>query len=240
MIVIATAGWSIPRSSARQVPGEGTHLQRYARKLHGVEINTSFYRPHAITTYERWAKQTPRTFRFAVKLPREITHEGQLRAARRPLEEFLGSVAGLGGRLGPLVVQLPPSLAFDASVAARFFKLLRERHQGPVVCEPRHRSWFDTAAEALLLRHRIGRIAADPAVVSAAAQPGGWPGLVYYRLHGSPDKYWSIYEKARLAQWMQALKALPRATLAWCVFDNTASGGATANAIQMQEGIRAL
>ncbi|MEO6187044.1 MAG: DUF72 domain-containing protein [Steroidobacteraceae bacterium] len=233
MIVIATAGWSIPRTSAAGFAGEGTHLQRYARVLRGAEINTSFYRSHAVGTYARWAQQVPRTFRFAVKLPREITHDGRLRAARRPLDAYFAGLSGLGRRLGPLVVQLPPSLVFESRVAHAFFTLLRERHEGPVVCEPRHATWFDPPADALLVRHRVGRVAADPAIVPAAAVPGGWPGTAYYRLHGSPRKYWSVYEPARLKHWAQALQALPRRTLAWCVFDNTASSGAAANALQM-------
>lgn len=235
MIVVATAGWSIPRTSAAGFPGEGTNLQRYSRVLRGVEIDTSFYRNHSAATYARWASQTPRTFRFAVKLPGSITHEGRLRAARRPLDEFLATVAGLGSRLGPLIVQLPPSLTFERRVVHAFLALLRERHQGPVVCEPRHKSWFEQGAGELLERHHVGRIAADPAVHPAAAIPGGWPGIVYYRLHGSPRKYWSIYDTERVAQWSAALAALPRGTPAWCVFDNTASGGAAGNALQMRK-----
>ena len=235
MIIVATAGWSIPRACAKRLDGEGTHLQRYSRQLRGVEINTSFYRRHALATYQRWARHAPRTFRFAVKLPRLITHDQRLRATRAPLQEFLTDLAGLGTRLGPLVVQLPPSLAFERRVADTFFRLLRGLHTGHVVCEPRHVSWFEPTADSLLQRYRVGRVAADPAIVPAAAQPGGWPGIVYYRLHGSPRKYWSDYEPARLTQWAQALQALPRGTAAWCVFDNTASGAATGNALRTRE-----
>jgi uncharacterized protein YecE (DUF72 family) len=138
LIIIATAGWSIPRACATRLPGDGTHLGRYARVLRGTEIDTSFYRDHAPATYARWAKQTPRHFRFAVKLPGRITHAGGLRAARRPLQEFLAGVAGLGRRLGPLIVQLPPSLGFEARVARTFFTVFRELHAGAVACEPRH------------------------------------------------------------------------------------------------------
>ena len=233
MIVVGTAGWFIPRACAKRFPEEGTHLQRYGQVLRGVEINSSFYRPHGAATYARWAKQTPRGFTFAVKLPQRITHEGRLQTARRPLQEFLDSLAGLGRRLGPLVVQLPPSLAYEPRVARGFFALLRERHEGPAVCEPRHASWFGNEADALLRRYRVGRVAADPAVVPEAALPGGWPGIVYYRLHGTPRMYWSVYEVKRVAQRAQALRGLPRGTLAWCVFDNTAAGGAAANALQM-------
>lgn len=237
MVVVATAGWSIPRSVAAYFPGVGTHLERYSRVLRGVEINTSFYRNHSRETYTRWAAQTPRGFRFAVKVPRTITHDARLRGARRPLEEFLLGVRGLGARLGPLIVQLPGSQLFEPRVASRFFGVLRERYDGAVVCEPRHASWFEPVAERLLVRQRVGRIAADPTVVPAAAQPGGWLGIVYYRLHGSPRKYWSVYEPDRVLAWSRALASLPRRTSAWCVFDNTAGGGAANNALQMAHNL---
>ena len=238
MIVVATAGWSIPRLVAASFPGDGTQLQRYARAFRGAEINSSAYKPHTAASYAKWARQTPRGFRFAVKLPQAVTHDAALRGTRRELVAFLGEVVpGLGTRLGPLVVQLPPSLAFDARVAKRFFSLLRELHEGDVACEPRHPGWFHPAADRLLVEHRVARIAADPAVVPEAATPGGWPGLVYYRLHGSPRKYWSIYEPDRIAEWTHALARLPRATRAWCVFDNTAASGAAGNALQLQAGL---
>ncbi|MET0281990.1 MAG: DUF72 domain-containing protein [Steroidobacteraceae bacterium] len=235
MITIATAGWSIPRAHAGSFPAEGTHLQRYARVLRGAEINSSFYRDHARETYQRWARQTPRAFRFAVKLPRTITHDGRLRGARAPLAAFLEGVAGLGVRLGPIVIQLPPSLAFETRVARNFLALLRDQHDGLLVCEPRHASWFEARADQLLQRYRVGRVAADPAVLPAAAVPGGWEGIAYYRLHGSPRKYWSDYDQTRLAQWAAQLQAVRRGVPAWCVFDNTASGAATGNALQMLE-----
>lgn len=240
MIVIATAGWSVPRISADRFPGAGTQLARYARVLRGVEINTSAYRDHGAATYAHWARQTPRHFRFAVKMPQLITHELRLRASRKPLEQFLASVAGLRSRLGPLIVQLPPSLPFEARVARGFFALLRGHHAGHIACEPRHPDWFEPAADALLQRFRVARIAADPAVVPAAALPGGWPGLVYWRLHGSPRKYWSIYDSEAIAAWSRSLLAVPRRTPAWCVFDNTAASGAAGNALQMLDIIHAL
>jgi len=232
-VIVGTAGWSIPRAVAASFPGDGTQLARYARIFNGVEINSSAYREHSAATYENWARQTPRGFRFAVKMPQAITHEARLRAARRPLAAFLHEVRGLGRRLGPLIVQLPPSLDLEPRPVARFFSLLREHFDGDVACEPRHASWFEPRAGRLLEQYRIARIGADPAVVPAAAIPGGWAGLVYYRLHGSPRKYWSIYEPAQVAQWAASLAEVPRTTPAWCMFDNTASGGAAHNALQL-------
>ncbi len=202
-----------------------------------AEINSSFHRPHRRELYEKWARSTPRAFRFSVKLPRTITHDAKLRNARALLEAFLEQAAGLGSRLGPLLVQLPPSLAFDARLALRFFALLRALHAGAVACEPRHASWFGAQAEALFAEHRIARVAADPAITPEAALPGGYRGVVYYRLHGAPRRYWSEYPPARVREWAQALRALPARTQAWCIFDNTAGSGAVPNALALQQAV---
>ena len=241
-MVIGTAAWSIPRDVASHFPGEGQHLERYARRFDGVEIDTSFYRPHQVETYARWAGMTPPHFRFAVKLPRAITHDAALRAARKPLAAFLGQVTGLGDRLGVLLVQLPPSLVWDARVARTFFVLLRESWDGPVACEPRHVSWFEAGADRALARLRVSRVAADPARIEAAARPGGWLGpdgdgrgaLLYYRWHGSPRVYWSSYDAAWLARQAARLADWPRGAMPWVIFDNTAAGAATANALALQ------
>jgi uncharacterized protein YecE (DUF72 family) len=228
---IGTAGWSIPRAASAAFSGDGAHLARYARVLPAAEINSSFHRPHSQATYRKWADTTPPAFRFAVKLPRTITHEGALRRARAPLERFLGESDGLGGKRGPLLVQLPPKFAFDARVVARFFDLLRSRVEGDVVCEPRHATWFTPRAEALLREWRVARVAADPAKAPGGDRPGGWEGLRYYRLHGSPRTYWSRYESGYLDR--VATEIREGAAPAWCIFDNTASGAAAANALDL-------
>jgi uncharacterized protein YecE (DUF72 family) len=237
---IGTAGWSIPRANAEQLPGEGSHLQRYARRLNAAEINSSFYRPHAVGTYERWAEATPADFRFAVKVPKSVTHLARLAEPEEVLDEFMAEVAGLGPKLGVLLVQLPPSLQFDAVVVEEFLVALLSRHDGPVAVEPRHASWLTAEADALLAGYRVARVAADPPRAETDALPGGWPGLVYHRLHGSPRIYYSSYEPERLAALVTALEgAAARGAEAWCIFDNTASGAAMSNALWMAEAIGA-
>jgi len=228
---VGCAGWSIPRQYAEHFPAEGTHLERYAQRLPAAEINSSFYRPHRPETYARWAASVPATFQFAVKVPKEITHTHRLREPTEPLDRFLSEVAVLGPTLGPLLVQLPPSLRFDATIVAAFFTALRARFRGSVVCEPRHASWFTEEAEQVLINAQVARVAADPAPVPEAAPPGGWPGLVYYRLHGSPEMYASAYSASYLEELAQQLHLLSQAVPAWCIFDNTALGAATANAL---------
>jgi uncharacterized protein YecE (DUF72 family) len=231
MIRIGTAGWSIPKAVADRFPGDGTHLERYARVLPCVEINSSFYRPHKPETYARWAASAPAGFRFAIKVPKAITHVRRLNNAADLLDRFLAEAGELGGRLGPLLVQLPPSGRFDAAVAGAFFAELRARFPGDVVCEPRHASWFTDAAERLLVEHRVARVAADPAPVPAAAESGGWDGLLYLRLHGSPEIYYSPYPPDALERIAERLAAEAVRRPVWCIFDNTALGHATADAL---------
>jgi len=236
VIYTGSAGWNIPRIHKARFPAEGSGLVRYAARLNAAEINTSFYRPHAIATYERWAAAVPQGFRFAVKIPKVITHQRALTRAREPLERFLGEIAGLGDRLGPLLIQLPPSQAFDARRAGRFFELLRARYEGGAVCEPRHASWTTDQASRLLVKFRIARVAADPPRAAGLEAPGGWPGLIYYRWHGSPRPYFSPYSTEQLT--VLAVKLSGGTTDAWCIFDNTGSGSAAGNALDLRAMIK--
>ena len=238
-IFIGCAGWSIPKQEQARFPADGTHLQRYAGRLPAVEINSSFYRPHRMATYVKWAEAAPSGFRFAVKMPKAITHELKLVQATPLLDPFLAEISGLGTRLGVLLVQLPPSLCFDRTVTSRFFADLRACHGGAVVCEPRHPTWFEPEAETLLREMRVARVAADPAPVPAAARPGGWEGLAYFRLHGSPKMYYSSYTARFLESLAVELGNTARSGAdVWCVFDNTAAGSAIPNALALLDLVR--
>lgn len=233
---IGCAGWSIPsRYAAHFGPGDSA-LARYATRFEVAEINSSFYRPHQRTTYARWAATVPSEFRFSVKLPRTISHDSGLVGVGPLLDRFLDEVGGLGRTLGALLLQLPPSLALDTRRAGSFFRALRRRTPVPVVCEPRHASWFTAQAEALLQRHAISRAAVDPARVAAAALPGGAQGWRYWRWHGSPRMYYSDYTDAALANLAAHVVQHPgQAQAPWVIFDNTAHGFAIANALRLKE-----
>jgi uncharacterized protein YecE (DUF72 family) len=238
MIYIGSAGWNIPRLHRERFASDGSQLERYASRLNAAEINTSFYRPHAAATYERWAAAVPRSFRFAVKIPKLITHDRALTRAREPLARFLDEIAGLGPLLGPLLVQLAPSFPFAPRRVGRFFELLRSRHAGPVVCEPRHATWRSPAAAGALETFRIARVAADPRRAAGLDVPGGWSGIVYYRWHGSPRAYFSPYSDADIDRLANAVQSLSVET--WCIFDNTGSGSAAGNALDLTARIDQL
>jgi len=231
---IGTAGWTLPRQHAHAFPEPGSHLVRYAQVFNCVEINSSFHRPHMRKTWERWAATTPADFRFAVKVPKTITHAAKLGNTGALLQTFLDQATGLGEKLGPLLIQLPPSLTFDEGIAHEFFTTLRELHTSSAVLEPRHATWFTPAVDRLLRDFEIARVAADPAKGSSlAGQPGGWRGLRYFRLHGAPRTYYSEYTDAFLAD-LAATFEKPT-TDTWVIFDNTALSHATANALRLTE-----
>ncbi len=211
-------------------------LARYATRFPVVEVNSSFYRHHRPSTYERWAAAVPAHFRFSVKLPRRITHELALRGAGPTLERFLDEVEGLGSKLGGFLMQLPPSLTLDARAASTFLGVFRRRSDAAVVCEPRHASWFTTKADALLERFAVTRAAADPARVPAAGYPSADPIWPYWRWHGSPRIYYSAYSDAALTHLAsRVVRDTNTPNPPWVIFDNTAHGFATPNAARFQE-----
>jgi uncharacterized protein YecE (DUF72 family) len=228
-ICIGTAGWSVPHRDG------GSHLQRYARCFSAVEINTSFYRPHRMGTYHRWAASVPADFQFSVKVPRAITHDSALRGCRDEIARFSGEVGALGAKLSVVLVQLPPSLEFEQRVAAEFFARLRDAIPAHIVCEPRHSSWFDAGVDRRLTRWGIARAGADPSADERGASPAGDLSVVYFRLHGSPRMYYSSYDAQFLErQHALALNHLDAGRAVWCIFDNTAAFAAWDNALELQ------
>ena len=232
---IGCAGWSIPREAAHRFGSGASHLQRYSQLFNACEINSSFYRSHKFETWERWAESVPAGFQFAVKAPRTITHESGLDCGPELLLRFLREISFLKDKLGPVLFQLPPSLAYGSATANRFFSILRDLYSGDIVLEPRHPSWFVDEIDCLLNKFNIARVAADPACVAAGGDPGGYASLVYFRLHGSPRRYYSAYSASFLDLLAKKLTHRVAHARVWCVFDNTASGSAISNALGLRE-----
>jgi uncharacterized protein YecE (DUF72 family) len=240
-VTIGTAGWALPKADAALFPpaGMGSNLARYAALFNVVEINSSFYRPHRPDTYAHWADSVPDGFRFAVKLPRSVTHEKRLQDFQPELDRFAAEAGALGGKLGWVLVQTPPSLRFDAEGVSTLFAGLGERfgasgQAGPLLaCEARHGSWFTDEASALLRALGVIRVVADP----PAGEPGPFVATrddnAYIRLHGSPLIYRSVYEPERLAQvaaWLDAQRGQ-----ALVIFDNTMSGIQVRQAVDLRD-----
>ena len=232
--LIGCAGWNIPKAYGDRFPREGSHLERYSQVFSCVEINSSFYRPHKPATYERWAAAVPPNFRFSVKVPRTITHFRRLRGIDAEFNSFMEEVSALGPKLGPLLVQLPPTFAFDMVVVGGFLDVLHEKFSGEIACEPRHPSWFGDKPSELMANYNVARVAADPSVLPEAAEPAGSTNLLYYRLHGSPRIYYSGYTEDYLRTIADKItEAITKGSTVWCIFDNTAEGAATGDALSV-------
>lgn len=233
-LLIGCAGWAIPATERSRFPQDGSLLERYAQVFSAVEINSSFYRPHRATTYSRWAASVPEDFRFSVKLPKAITHTARLVKAAAGLKQFYDECSHLESKLGCLLIQLPPSLKWDAKIASNFFHVLREITNVDVGCEPRHQSWFTAEASAILDEYHIGRVIADPSPISVEAASPSCVALRYFRLHGSPQMYYSSYAAEYLEKLdEQLVKEHSHGRTCWCIFDNTAAGAATRNGLEL-------
>jgi uncharacterized protein YecE (DUF72 family) len=242
---IGTAGWNVPKQYQDAFPPAGSHLQRYAQRLNAVEINSSFYRDHKGSTYAKWRDAVPDSFRFAVKLHRDLTHLQKLENPAERLETVLGQIQNLGAKMGVLLIQLPPSLKFNPPVARTFFKELRRQYKQTVALEPRHITWTSEAAMELLVSFDIGRVVADPDVCPLSEeQLGLLKSPAYFRWHGSPEIYKSLYSPEALEQLRLRMQRArqPRngrahpatdAHPVWCIFDNTTFGFAAENALDL-------
>ena len=220
-IRVGTAGWTNPPRTKGTRPAQASHLEYYAAHFNCVEINSSFYRPHRRQTYARWSAGTPADFKFAVKVPRGCSHGPQLGGPPRHWQRFRDEVAGLGSKLAVLLLQLPPSRALDAPAAAEFFALALAGLHCPLVCEPRHPSWFGETARGLFEDYGVGLVAADPPRSDDELSPSG--ALRYFRLHGSPRMYYSTYADEYLVTLSERLRAEQASgAQVWCIFDNTA------------------
>jgi uncharacterized protein YecE (DUF72 family) len=224
---IGTAGWGLPATTRGHFPAGNSLLERYSQIFNAVEINTSFYRAHQKKTYERWAAATPSDFQFAVKMPKQMTHDKKLAGVEALLDSFLEEASGLQTKLGPLLIQLPPTLRFKEEIANSFFALLQNKFNGKVVLEPRHISWGQEEAIAMVQSYNIAYVNADP--VKVPAKPAIKHLFGYYRLHGSPEVYSSSYDAAFLARLAKSVDSS-----SWIIFDNTKLGAATQNALNLK------
>ncbi|HEX8009948.1 MAG TPA: DUF72 domain-containing protein [Casimicrobiaceae bacterium] len=234
-IRVGISGWRYPAWRGAFYP-EGMpqrrELEYASRALSSIELNGSFYSLQRPESYARWYAETPPGFLFSVKGPRYMTHILRLRNVETPLANFLASgVANLREKLGPVLWQLPASLAFDVELIDAFLCLLphdtdaaaaiARRHDDKVsgrarlafgphrtlrhALEARHESFVDPRFIDLLRKHRVAFVIADTA--------GKWPeyedvtaDFVYIRLHGAKRLYVSGYADQTLERWSRRIR----------------------------------
>ncbi|HTB79487.1 MAG TPA: DUF72 domain-containing protein [Opitutaceae bacterium] len=232
---IGISGWTYAPWRGTFFPRElrrREELSYAAHQVASIEINGTFYSLHKASSWASWYERTPKDFVFSVKAPRFVTHIHRLKNAAVPMANFFASgVLCLQEKLGPILWQIPPSLAYDAAVFEEFLGLLphdttaalalARQHDDSVsdpwlkagrprrlrhALEVRHRSFVNREFIALLRRQGVALVIADTA--------GKWPFMeditadfVYVRLHGDEVLYTSGYTDAALHQWAAKIRA---------------------------------
>jgi uncharacterized protein YecE (DUF72 family) len=202
---IGTSGWQYRHWRQRFYPvglPQERWLEHYAARFATVESNNAFYRLPEATTFAAWAQRTPDDFVMAVKVSRYLTHIKRLGAPREPVERFVSRAKRLGDKLGPVLLQLPPTLAIDLGrldeALAHFPPEIR------VAVEFRHDSWYVEPTRRLLERHRAALCLADRRrLLTPLWATADWTYLRFHEGRASPRP---CYGKAALRSWVQRLR----------------------------------
>jgi uncharacterized protein YecE (DUF72 family) len=212
-------------------------FERYAEEFDTVEINASFYRLPLPSTFDGWRAKAPSGFHYAVKLNRFISHMKKLIGCEEEIERFIGLVRQLGPALGPILVQLPPSLHKDMDRLEAFLKLLPADLEH--VVEFRHKSWYDEEVLALLDRFGAGFVAHDMKGLKSPRWASGR--TAYVRFHGAGGKYWGRYSDEALLEWTDwCLEQTKSSRTCWCYFNNDIHGHAIEDARTMKSMVRQM
>jgi uncharacterized protein YecE (DUF72 family) len=200
---------------------------RYAEEFDTVEINNSFYRLPAGDTFEKWRKQAPPGFCYALKANRYLTQAKKLKDCEEPLERMMTAVRRLGDRLGPMLYQLPPTMKINLERLQSFLDILPKDVTS--VFEFRNSSWYEPELYALLERYGASFGVHDmPGSASERIAVGP---IVYVRFHGGEGKYWGRYSDEGLLEWTDwLLNQTKRGRSARCYFNNDIHGHAIEDA----------
>uniref|UniRef100_UPI0025FC7456 DUF72 domain-containing protein n=1 Tax=Phenylobacterium sp. TaxID=1871053 RepID=UPI0025FC7456 len=173
----------------------------YATRFDTAEINASFYRLPSESMVEGWAERAPPGFVFAWKVSRFITHNKKLKDCADPIALVFGRMAPLGAKLGPSLIQLPPSLRRDDERLATFLDLLPA---GRHTVEFRHPSWYEPEIFRLLEARDVSLCISDHHHAPAPwTRTASW---VYIRGHGPTGRYFDRYSEDQLQRWAARIR----------------------------------
>lgn len=238
MIIVGTSGWQYRDWRGRFYPAgvaQRRWLEFYAEQFATVEVNNAFYRLPERDVFVRWRERLPEDAVVAVKMSRFLTHLRRLREPAEPVARFLGRASGLGRKLGPVLLQLPPNLPFQAELLR---DVLREFRSGAggfgsgvrLAVEPRHASWWQAEARRLLEAHGAALCWADrkgrPVTPLWRTADFG-----YLRLHEGTARPRPRYGRAALGSWLDRIgEAYGEAPDVFVYFNNDPGGAAIADA----------
>jgi uncharacterized protein YecE (DUF72 family) len=219
---IGTSGWAYDDWRDQVYPPglpERGRLAWYAERFSTVELNASFYRLPTAETFGAWREQTPLGFLFSVKMSRYVTHVRRLRDPADGVERLWSVSEGLGEKRGPVLIQLPPTLAVDIPLLDGLLAAV-PRDMRPAI-EFRHISWDTDAVRGRLADAGCAWVLADrPGARVALHVTAGWS---YVRFHQG-RRGAASYPREKLRRWADRLRELPVEEL--FVYLNNDPGGA--------------
>lgn len=234
MLMIGTSGWQYADWRGDFYPAGlpvRTWLEHYASRFATVEVNNAFYRLPEQATFASWRDRTPDDFRIAVKMSRYLTHIKRLRDPAEPVARFLDRADGLGRKMGPVLLQLPPNLAADtdllADVLRRFPSSVR------VAVEPRHPSWWTDATRAALTERGAALAWADrrSRPITPLWRTADWG---YVRFHEGRAADRPRYGRTALQAWIDRIdSAFTDDADVYAYFNNDTNGAAIRDAIAL-------
>ncbi|MFI9201077.1 DUF72 domain-containing protein [Streptomyces sp. NPDC053048] len=230
-LLVGTSGWQYKDWRGDLYPADTPQrlwLEEYAARFATVENNNAFYRLPTEETFTDWRERTPEGFVMAVKASRYLTHIKRLRDPEEPVARLMRHAAGLREKLGPVLLQLPPTLraapeALDATLAC-FPEGTR------VAVEPRHDSWWTDGVRAVLEHHGAALCWADhdSRPVTPLWRTADWG---YVRLHCGRARPWPRYGRQALASWARRVaETWPDRADVYFYFNNDPGGAAVHDA----------
>jgi uncharacterized protein YecE (DUF72 family) len=230
-VLVGTSGWQYRHWRAVFYP-EGVPqrqwLEYYAGRFATVENDGTFYRLPARETFERWRARTPDEFVMAVKASRYLTHYLRLRDPAEPVRRMLEAFAGLGDKLGPVLLQLPPGMAADPPLLDRALAQFPSAIQ--VAVEPRDPSWWNDRIREVLAAHGAALCWTDRCgePTTPLWRTADWG---YLRFHEGDGHPWPRYQDRCLRDWADRVAhAWPGTGAAYAYFNNDQYGAAVLDA----------
>jgi uncharacterized protein YecE (DUF72 family) len=231
VLKLGTSGWQYKDWRGRFYP-EGLPqrlwLEHYVTEFDTVELNNAFYRLPERSTFERWRERTPPDFEMTVKCSRYLTHIKRLREPREPVERFMDRASGLGKKLGPVLLQLPPTMKVDVPALDETLRLFPKGVR--LVVEPRHKSWWTDEVRRTLESYNAALSWSDrdgrPVAPLWRTADFGYLRLHHGRAHPRPR-----YGRQALATWVRRLReAFPADADTYVYFNNDPGGAAIVDA----------
>jgi uncharacterized protein YecE (DUF72 family) len=231
-ILVGTCGWQYRHWRGLLYPPDVPQkrwLERYAGLYGTVENDGTFYRLPARETFADWRARTPDDFVMAIKASRYLTHIRRLRDPAEPVQRLMQAAAGLGDRLGPVLLQLPPTLTADV---ARLDECLAEFGRAAagrplrVAVEPRHPSWWTEETRQVLAAHGAALCWADRRgrPLTPLWRTADWG---YLRMHEGAARPWPRYGARSLRSWLDRVAACwPDTEPVYVYFNNDQFGAA--------------